>query len=527
MRRWTHGVVAICLALLACAAARADEDGGDLDGIGVDGGIESPALVEQAPMLGPQAEPAHQPAVAFVQIGERHLCDLRLDRAGEKVESRARRASRVLEQAIEDGHPGDVQVRFASSLAVLYVGDTPFIQLDAEDATAAGDPSVAIHAESCASAVRQGLRTEMRRRSIANLVFSISLIVFSGLLAFLLLRAVSSLAARVGTHVETTSEIPALKIGTIELLTPGAVRIAASTTVSVGKPLVQIVIVIGWILTSLSLLPFSQSYGRRLTGYLLVPLTTFLGRIGGALPVLVLVALGAFTLAVLMRFLRVFFESVAQGGIQLRWLAPRRALPTSVVIRALVILGALLAVGPLLTGNVNEWGALRIGGVGLTVAFVLAMTPSLANTAIGAFALFSGHYRIDVFIEIGRHSGRLAEVTLSDLRIIDRSGAEIRVPHVRAFLSTVRVLGESLPSHYEIVVDSRVPQGPIRKALVDALRRQGRAAHVELTEIEGERAVYFVVGTAAPGEEDLASAIADALTRAGVAFARIRKLDTA
>ena len=525
MRTWTHGVVAICLAIFTLTSARADEDGGGFDDAGIDGGSASPALAEEEPELGPEPEPERVPAVAFVQIGERHLCDLRLDRAGEKAESRARHASHVLDQALEDGHPGEIGVHFTSALAVLYIGDAPFIQLDGDDAAAAGDASLAVHAESCAAAVRQGLRTELRRRTIANLVFSISLIVFSGLLAFLLLRAVSRIAARVGAHVETTSEMPALRLGTIELLTPAAVRVAASTAVSVGKPLVQIFIVLGWVLTSMSLLPFSQSFGRRFTGYLLAPLSTFLGRIGGALPILVLVALGVFTLAVLMRFLRVFFESVAQGGIHLGWLAPRRALPTSVAIRAFVILGALLAVGPLLTGDVHEWGALRIGGVGLTLAFVLAMTPSLANTAIGAFVLFSGHYQVDVFIEIGPHSGRLAEVTLSDLRIVDRSGAEIRIPHLRALLSVVRVLGDSLPSHYEIVVDARVPQGPIRKTLVDALRRQGRAAHVELTEIEGERAVYFVVGAAAPGEEDLASAIADALTRAGVAFTSIRKLD--
>ena len=474
-------------------------------------------------MLGP--EPERAPAVAFVQIGERHLCELRLDRAGEKAVARARRASHVLEQALEDGHPGEIRVRVASSTAILSIGETPIIELDGDDAAAAGDASVSIHAEACAASVSQGLRTELRRRSIANLVFSISLIVFSGLLAFLLLRGVSGVATRIAEHVETKSEIPALRIGTIELLTSGAVRVASSTAVSVGKPLVQVVIVLGWILTSLSLLPFSQPIGRRVTGYLLVPLTTFLGRIGGALPVLVLVALGVFTLAVLLRFLRVFFESVAQGGIHLHWLAPRRALPTSVALRAIVVLGALLAAAPLLTGDLHEWGALRISGVGLTLAFVLAMTPSLANTAVGAFAIFSGLYQVDVFVEIGPHAGRLAEVTLSDVRIVDRAGVEVRIPHLRVLFSAVRVLGDSLPSHYEIVVDARVPQGPIRKALVDALRRQGRAAHVELTEIEGDRAVYLAVGTAVPGEEDLASAIADALTRGGVAFSRIRKLD--
>ena len=395
------------------------------------------------------------------------------------------------------------------------------------DAVAAGDVSLSVHAEACAAAVRQGLRTELRRRNIANLVFSISLVVLSGLLSFLLLGAVSRAAARVGALVEARETLPALKIGSIELATPAAVRVAVSTAISIAKPIVQIVIAFGWLLTSMSLLPTTRDLGRRLTGYVLVPLTTFLGRIGTALPVLVLVAIGAFTLAMVLRFLRVLFDSVAQGGIELSWLSPRRAVPVSIVTRALAVIAALLTAAPLLTGDNADWGALRIGGVALTTAMVLALIPILANCAMGTFTLFTGRLQPGVFIELGPHSGRLSAVTLTELQIVDRSGAEVYVPHLSMLFQSLRLLGDSLPSHYEIVVDARAPQGPIRKALVDALRRQGRAAHVELTEIEGDKAVYRVVGTAAPGEEDLASAIADALTRVNVVFARIRKLDAA
>jgi hypothetical protein len=247
--------------------------------------------------------------------------------------------------------------------------------------------------------------------------------------------------------------------------------------------------------------------------------------VGTALPLAVIVGIGGFALVVLLRFLRVFFDSVAQGGIVLGWLSPSRARPVSVVAYVVAILGALLAAAPLLLGEANEWGALRVAGVMLTGAMVLALVPWLANAAIGTAAMFNGRLSPGVFVQIDAQDGRLVALTLTELVIEDRSGAEVRVPHLVTLLRPLRVLGESLPSHYEVVVDARAPQGPIRKALADALRRQGRAAHVELTEIEGERAVYHAVGTAAPGEEDLASAIADALTRVGVSFGRIRKID--
>lgn len=511
MKTRSTAALAVALALLGVVAEARAEDGA------LDGGTKLATPAPQSVL----------PPPAAIQIGERHLCTIRLARGPLSPQARAQRATHVLEQALEDGKPAEVRVAIEGPAAVIYVGAAPLVQLETEDAVAASDASLSVHAEACAASVRDGLRTELRRRAIANLVFSISLIVLSGLLSFLLVGAVSRAAARVTALVEARETVSALRVGSLELLTPAAVRVTVLTSISVAKPIVQLSIVIGWVLSSLALLPATEALGRRLTGYVLVPLTTLLGRVGAVLPLLVLVAIGTFAVAMLLRFLRVFFESVAQGGIHLGWLPPEKALPASVVARAVAILGALLAAVPLLTGDSAEWGALRIGGAALTLAVVLSMTPAFANIVIGTLALFSGRLQPGSFIELGAHSGRLLEVGLTELRLEDRSGAEVRVPHFVTLYCPLRVLGESLPSHYEVIVDARAPQGPIRKALADALRRQGRAAHVELTEIEGERAVYHVVGSALPGEEDLASAIADSLTRVGVSFGRIRKLDAA
>jgi hypothetical protein len=159
------------------------------------------------------------------------------------------------------------------------------------------------------------------------------------------------------------------------------------------------------------------------------------------------------------------------------------------------------------------------------VTAVLATAPSLANSAAGTLLLFTRRLTPGIYVEIGPHSGRVTAITLTDVRVEERSGAEVRLPHLMLLFRPLRILGDTLPAHYEVTVDARAPQGRIRKALVDAVRRQGRAAHVELVEIEGQHARYLVVAAAAPGEDDLASAIADALTRDALEFSRIRKLD--
>jgi small-conductance mechanosensitive channel len=381
-----------------------------------------------------------------------------------------------------------------------------------------------VHAEQCASAIREGLRIELRRRAVANVVFSASVVVLSGLLSFLLLGAVSRGSRRIADLVEARADLPGWRLGSIEVLTPAAVRVAASTAISIAKPIVQVTILASWLLFALSLVPATASIGARLTGFLLTPATTFFARIGAALPVLVVLIIGGFALAILLRFLRVFFESVQQGGIHLRWLSREKAVPASLVARVATVICALLAAAPLMSTE-TEWSVLRIGGFAITVAVMLASTPALANVAAGTLLLFDGRIKVGGFIEIGTCSGRLTALTLTELRIEDRSGAEIRVPHLLTVLRPLKLFGEMRPSSYEIVVDARAPQGKVRKALANAVSRQGRTSWLELVQIEGDVAWYRVVGAVTPGEDDLGSAIADALTREGLAFTRIRRLD--
>jgi len=530
-------VVAVLASVLAWAPAsvRAEDasDGGAAAAAAAV--VEPPAHTDKSkssdkpPKPDKAEKPAEKPAekataTATVRIGDRKVFAIHLPRAGLTAEARARRVSQILEQLVEEGHPGEIRNEVKSGVAVVYAGTTPVIQLVEEDATAAGDSSLEVHAESVASTVRAAVRTELRRRETANVVFSFSLIVLLGLVSFLLLRGVSRAARRVSAALSSPERhIPGLRMGSIEVLTPAAVKVAVSTSVSIAKPIVQLGILFGWVLFSLSLFPATRGMGSKVTGFVLDPITTLLGRLGSALPVVVLVGIGAFALVMLLRFLRVFFDSVSTGDIALGWLPRELATPVGVVARLAAITVALLAAAPLVTGD--DAGSLRIAGVALVGAVALGATPAVANAAAGLVLLFGRRLHPGLFIELGSDAGRLTAVTLHELRLEDATGAELRIPHLAALVRPLRILGDAPSAAYEITVDAKAPQGKVRKALADAVRRQGRAVQVELVEIEGsDIARYRVVGAVNPGEDDLASAIADALTRDGLAFQRIRKL---
>ena len=113
----------------------------------------------------------------------------------------------------------DARVEEQGNTAVIFVGKTPIITLVEDDAAAAGDTTLKVHAASVATRISDGLRTERKRSAIATTVFSFSLLVFSALIAFLLLRRVGEVGGKVRAWVQKNPErIPALHLGKIEVV---------------------------------------------------------------------------------------------------------------------------------------------------------------------------------------------------------------------------------------------------------------------------------------------------------------------
>src|SRR5258708_5541248 len=144
---------------------------------------------------------AAQPAVSTppivpidVRLHERVVFTLRTGRAGHTVQERSRAASAALESVLDDPSQGGARIEEQPGTAVVFVGRTPIVTLGDDDAAAAGgEITLHVYAASVASKIDDTLRAERNRSAIADHVFSLSLLVFSALLPFLLLRPSSSL----------------------------------------------------------------------------------------------------------------------------------------------------------------------------------------------------------------------------------------------------------------------------------------------------------------------------------------------
>lgn len=476
-----------------------------------------PPAESPPPAVAPSAAPAPTAAPAEVRVHERKILTLRSSRGGRDPAARAKEANEALEAILaapEEIPP--VTSRAQDGAAVVSVGTRPVLTLGEEDLPDTGGQTLDVLASQTAAKIDDALKTERKRAELATTVFSLSLVVFSALLAFLLLGRMADLADRLRAWVADNPErVAGIRLGNVELLSPGAARGASSIAVTLGHRFLQVSIAYGWLLFVLSLFKSTRDYTERLTGLLVRPLYALAARVGAALPALVIAAIALLAITVLLRFIGLFFDSVARGETRISWLPRDLAKPTAVLARFAVILFALAVASPLLTGN--EDGALSRAGLLLVVGVSLATTPVLASAAVGVVAVFGRRLPKGHFVDVGGSRGKLVDVGLLELKLEDESGCELRVPHLFALVRPIRVGGAKTQSRVEVVVADALDAQRAEAALRGVVKELGTRGTVELRLLD-RRGAHFVVMAAAPAETSVGLAVARALTRAGIPF---------
>jgi small-conductance mechanosensitive channel len=453
---------------------------------------------------------------------ERPVFALHATRAGLSPQERARTASAALDRVVEDPDQPDARVEESAGSAVVFVGKTPIVTLGEEDAVAAGgDVTLHVYASGVASKIDDVLRGERRRSAIAEHVFSLSLLVFSALLAFLLFRRVGELVGRARMWVRAHPEsIPALRVGRIDVVRPVAVRGAVSIALALAHRLAQFAIAYFWLIFALSRFEATRAYTDRLAGFMLTPLSALVGRLGASLPLVVVAAVAALALGIAVRFVALFFAGVERGETHVPWLPRDLAGPTSVLVRAGMVLVSIVLAAPLITGT--DDGALSRAGVVALAALGIASTPVLACAAAGVPAVFARRLRLGDFVEAGGRAGVIRDVTLLEIVLEDPFGCEVRVPQLLGLWHPTRILGGGPLASIDVVVDPREPSGRVEEALVGAVVATCERARVELLSLDADGARWRVSGIPkhAKGAASLADAVTGAITEQGIALGR-------
>ncbi len=461
------------------------------------------------------------PPPGVVKLFDEPIFTLRATRPGSTAEQRARAASTALAKAAADPTQSGVRVEKVGEQAVVFVGKTPVVQLDAEDAKLAGDASLDVHAAEVASVVEEALARERRRSSIARVILSASLVVFVGLLALYLLRRVGELARRASERLGSdATEVPAIEIQSLEVVSRGTLRGTLLVALGAGRWLAQIGVLYLWLLFSLSLFDATRGYTARLTGFVVAPLAGLAERLAVAMPVAVVVLIALTALLILLRFLGLFFASVSRGETSLDWLPKDLAASTGVLVRLGVLVVSLVFVAPIVTGDAD--GSLaRVGWVGaLCVGF--ASVPVLATLCAGSVTVFFRRLPVGTWVELGGIAGHVVSTDLLGVSVRTADGAVVSLPHLRLLWHPLTA-SRGRPMTVEVTLPADTDPAKLDAALLAAGELLGGCTVVAaLVRLDAAGAHYRFSTSApsTPGREDLGRAVVRALERGGLAPGR-------
>ncbi len=461
------------------------------------------------------AEKAAKPAE--VRAGDAVVFIVRASFGDNSADARARAASKALREVMGLANPDEVRVETKDGVAVIYAGTAPIVQLGPLDAELASDASLEVHADSVAAAVRRTLRAEQKRSAVANTIFSVSLAVFFAVMTLFLLRKVRELSRRADAWLEDNPErVPAIRLRSIEVLHPAAVRSALALGVGVGRWVGQLGLVYAWLIAALSLFEATRGLTERLTGFFLQPLASFTGRFATSLPVVALALIAGLALAILLRVVGLFFEGVAQGTTSLAWLPADLARPTSALLRIGMVVLALVFVAPVITGDPD--GALARSGLVAVIAVGIGAVPVLATAIVGAGVVFGRRIRQGEWAEVGARAGRIIDVSLFETILEDDEANEVRVPHLALLWHPTRIHGALPRIVAEVVVETALATEDMRRRLLDAAASVGADARVELVKLELHEARFALAATT-----DDADARSQLLLRAGAEVTAARQ----
>jgi len=455
------------------------------------------------------AADASAAAPVAVRVGDAVVFNLAAEADGKPSKERAARATAAIASVLAQPEPADVHVESAPLASLIYVGGTAVIELSPADAALAGDLSLEAYANDRANALRLALSSERKRSQIAETVFSWSLVVFFALIAFYLIKRVTTLTERARAWLDQRGDRAlAVSVKSIELVRPAVVKSSAVIALGLSRWLGQFGIFYAWLAIVLSLFEATRGYTERLTGFVLSPLSQLFGRVAVALPLLVVAAFAALAVFVLVRFTGLFLASVARRETRLDWLPADLASPASVLLRTAIVVAALVFAAPLVTGNSDDALA-RLGTIVLW-ALGLAAVPIFATGLLGAAVIFDRRFGVGDYVRIRGQVGRVVRVDLLELRLSTPSGSEWRVPHLLLLKEPLERLGAPPRLSVELAVRREHEARAVLDVLREAAARVGQDVAVEIADVDPGHVRYRIAATLS-GLEERSTLLASAL----------------
>ena len=441
----------------------------------------TPPAVE-SPAAASQATEAEVGAPAQLTIANRPIITLRGSVYGAGPAERVGVISDGIAFLVQRGGPLQVTSRPVDQGVGVFVDGTLAFRVLADDVnletgeTPRSAADRAVHNLQLALAeMREARDSQAMLRAIG--LSLLATIVLAGLL-WLLLRVYRRLAARARELVHSRSAQLAPGWGSHLVGSIGLANLAMLPVRLLAWGL-TLLLMYEWAGLVLKLFPYTRPWGEALLGNLLRAFGSIATAILHALPGLMFVVLIFFVTRFVVRVVRVFFEGVQEGRIELPWVDDASARPTGRLLTAVIWLFALVAAYPYLPGSGSE----AFKGIGVFVGLMLSIGASgIVNQAVsGLMLMYTRTLRPGEFVQIGETEGTVTSIGFLTTQIETLRHEEVNIPNAVIAGSVTRnysrlAANGGVRAATKVTIGYDVPWRQVQAMLQIAAERTGGAA---------------------------------------------------
>jgi small-conductance mechanosensitive channel len=199
----------------------------------------------------------------------------------------------------------------------------------------------------------------------------------------------------------------------------------------------QIVVAGGTLLLVFEQVPATQSYARQVFMWIWTPLGKIFWGVVGYLPNLFYILVIIAVTRLVIRGLSFIFAQAERGVISLEpWIHRDVARPTSLILRAVLIVLALFFIAPLIPGT----GTTAAQGITVLLGLMISFgsTSTVGNIIAGVVLTYMRPFQIGERVKIGETTGDVVDKTFLYTKILTIKNEEVTVPSLQV-LSTAMV----------------------------------------------------------------------------------------
>ena len=228
---------------------------------------------------------------------------------------------------------------------------------------------------------------------------------------------------------------------------------------------------LGWVLSEF---PWTRFAARSMRDFALAPLRIIGNGILVNIPSLVFLAVLFVMVRLLLRLIYLFFDAVGRGAVTLTNFDPDWAAPTYKLVRAAVVMFALVVGYPYIPGSQSD--AFKGVSLFIGIIFSLGSSSAISNMVAGYLMTYRRAFKVGDKIQIGESFGEVIETRLQVTHLCSLKNEELIIPNSQILGSEVRNYSslakkQGLILHAEVGIGYETPWRQVEAMLIAASER--------------------------------------------------------